>query len=495
MPPPDGGEVQAIGRALAEELPAQRWFGGKARKISSHQILDFGECSAGGRRFLLPIIRISFEEGGTEDYFIPLRRLEGDDRESGGISVTLDIPGGSARYSDALHDIEFIRLIFSMLSGGGRIEMHHGEIRAERAEGFHGSLSASPSISKVVSSEQSNTSVILDGRTIYKSYRRLESGENPDYEVAAVLTSRTQFRSIPAPLGKLAYHGKSTSLLGSLSVFIRNEGDCWSYVTGMLSDHFLGGTAPPDDFIENLGRTTSAMHNALSSVGGIAGFAPLPIGEEDVLRWKGDYRELLAGALLSLERHMPDMGRSAAEAGQAVMEKRRRLFDAGAAAGNLLGRGIHRIRIHGDYHLGQVLKSGNELYVIDFEGEPMRSLEYRRSPHCALRDVSGMLRSLDYASAFAARRSGTGGAAAEKWSADASSLFLESYWKGYIPSSEYLPADFGEMKEALRFFTIEKAVYELNYELNNRPEWVEIPLNALARLSGPAAQTINKDRI
>ena len=149
----------------------------------------------------------------------------------------------------------------------------------------------------------------------------------------------------------------------------------------------------------------------------------------------------------------------------------------------------YKIRIHGDYHLGQVLKSGKSFIVIDFEGEPMRSLEERRKRHCALRDVSGMLRAIDYAFSYAAMAEGKDASAVAEMSLLCQKIFIDAYWKNYSPVCEYLPDTGSETARAIGFFMLEKAYYELSYELNNRPGWAGIPLNAI--LSNAEAGTGN----
>lgn len=488
-------EVASIAAGLAGELQKQRWFGAKAKSVRSCELRDYGIAQHSGVSYLLPIITVNYEEGGSDDYFIP---LAGGPRE--GERKGIGIDAGDEHFSDALFDRGFMSLVFSMLASGSSVTMQKGAIKAEPAPGVD-SLEQ-PSATRVVSSEQSNTSVIVDGGSIYKSYRRLERGNNPDYEVPLRLAYSSNFSYVPKPLGKLVYSDDQTSTVGSLSKFVPNEGDCWTFFLKSLSG-YLGQKGGPSSeelscigWVKKMGSMTAGLHNSLSALMGEESFAPVPVSATDIENWMEDYRRLITDVFGTLKRSLGKLSGKASATASEVLEAEKTILDSGSIVRTVAGTGMHKIRIHGDYHLGQILKAGAELYIIDFEGEPMRTLEYRRSPHSALRDVSGMLRSLDYALNYTTRELGEGGYStelADSWTVRSRDSFLESYWSSYSPGAAYLPPTFQAMLDTLRFFEMEKAVYELNYELNNRPDWAAIPLGAIARLSGIAAQTLNKD--
>lgn len=489
--------VASIVNRLSADLQKQRWFGAKAKRIRECELKDYGTAEHAGRLYLFPILTLTYQEGGSDDYFIPLA-AEAEGTGQGGISIE----SNGVRYSDALFDRNFMSMIFSMLSSGESVAMQKGSLSAQPAPGFD-SYAGEPSSVRVVSTEQSNTSVIVDGKSIYKSYRRLERGSNPDYEVPLRLSYSSNFASVPRPLGKLEYADDHSSTLGSLSEFVQNEGDCWTFFLKCLEPYLkLTGDDVRDDnlscigWVRKLGSMTAGLHNSLSSLKGEKIFSPVPVTKQDIEKWMEDFRDLVSASLGTLKLGMERLGGTALGIASAIIESGDRLLQAGETVRRLEGVGMHKIRIHGDYHLGQILKAGEQLFIIDFEGEPMRTLEYRRAPHCALRDVSGMLRSLDYSLNYTTRSLGDGKYSiplSEQWGMTARQAFLESYWSSYSPGAAYLPPNYKAMLEAVRFFEIEKAVYELNYEMNNRPDWADIPMGAIARLSGISAQTINND--
>ena len=297
--------------------------------------------------------------------------------------------------------------------------------------------------------EQSNSSVVFGERCILKAYRRLEAGENPELEMLRFLDARG-FEHTPRLLGWYAYAGQRlAATLGILQEFVPGAHDGWQDALASLAD--------PAQFLSRLrrlGEVTARMHAVLASARDDPAFAPEPPGpwvEADALAW-------LAGA--------PEPIR--ARSGEVLARLR---------ALHRLGRGGRVIRQHGDYHLGQVLWARGEWLVLDFEGEPARPLDERRRKSTPLRDVAGMLRSFSYA-AETGRSRGT--PVAPGWERDARSAFLGGY-EAAIDES-LLPAA-GEPRDALlAACELEKALYELRYELDNRPEWVHVPLAGIERL-------------
>lgn len=485
-------EADMLAEPLADALKGQRWFGGKARAVRSQLMLDYGEMQYDSGIFPLAIVRLVFDQDVVEDYFIPLSLSGGDNVP---LSIRIEKEGKTLVLSDALFDAQFMEGVMHALAGNRRMEMRKGQISTVHTR-FFADPGGWPMQTSVISSEQSNTSVVIGRSSIYKSYRKIEKGVNPDCEVPDALSSSSGFSAVPKPLGRLEYTGETKCTVGSLSEFVENEGDCWTYFLKELSlftESAASGPEPDDradnehsclGLVSDLGRVTAQLHNALASIGGNEAFAPVAVSHEDTLRWAADFSKLTDSVMRTLEarRHLLE-GAASSMAGRLMAEKQKLSRSADNVA-DLHTLGVRRIRVHGDYHLGQVLKAGRKLYIIDFEGEPMRSLDYRRSPHCALKDVSGMLRSLDYAASFSARRAGTPESESifSRWSRLAQGAFLESYWASSGRDMQFLPPTFDGMEKALAFFTIEKAVYELDYELNNRPSWVGIPLAAILSL-------------
>lgn len=493
----DSPLAAAAAAAVARALPRQRWFGGKARTIGGHTLLDHLAVESGDGSFVLLFMRIAFADGGNADYFIPLSVSRSAPEHMSTLDAEVSNGERTAFISDALHSPEFMKWIFGRLGASAHVETEHGMLHFVPAPGFEGY--AAPSETKVVSSEQSNTSVIVDGRTIYKSYRRPEEGSNPDYEIPLMLTTEGSFAFTPRPLGRIDHELNGLRTVGSLSQFVDNEGDCWTYFLGQLSSH-LANTSGGEvgSCMEEIGRLadiTAMMHNALSAVGG-EHFSPVEIGEPDGVKWRDDYLSLLETSRSALTAAMGDLDSHSAVLAESFLGSRAAMANLASSLSALTSGGVHRIRIHGDYHLGQVLKAGDTFYVIDFEGEPMRPLEYRRAPHCALRDVAGMLRSIDYAASFTYGRLGDGCSVPRytAWRQQAPALFIERYLSSYSPGKPYLPPVHEDTRRSLLFFVAEKAIYELNYELNNRPDWAWIPLSALADIAGgQSGKTFNRD--
>ncbi len=315
--------------------------------------------------------------------------------------------------------------------------------------------------------EQSNTSVVLDDALVLKVYRRLEAGINPELELLRFLTEHG-FAHIPPLAGWYAYWGRlMDATLGILQAYVRAEQDGWSFALAALAE-------APERFVaqaRRLGEITGAMHASLASDSSDPAFAPDEPSAEALGLLTATIDEEIAGAfadLPELDVLAPIAGR-----GEDVREELRLVSHAGP-----LGR---MIRHHGDYHLGQVLWTGDDWVVIDFEGEPARGLTERRRKRSALRDVAGMLRSFAYAASAAEIARGV--AAPPDWETRAREEFLA----GYLPVVEplgLLPAGRAQTARLLAVFELEKAVYELRYELDHRPDWLRIPVAGIARLLG-----------
>jgi trehalose synthase-fused probable maltokinase len=319
--------------------------------------------------------------------------------------------------------------------------------------------------------EQSNTSLRFGDALILKLFRRVQFGPNPEVEIGRFLTERTQFRGTPAVVGSLDYQSPAgqTASLALLQTFQPNRGDAWKTTLERLRDVLQGADAQPSvQALARLGATTGALHVALAQPGGGPDFDPERIDEHDVAAWRGAMHADIEQVVQALSK------RSIPIDAQLLMRR---------VDGIQALRGALKTRHHGDYHLGQVLETPEgEFVVIDFEGEPSKPLAVRREKRSPLRDVAGMLRSFDYAR-HAALRAGDADDAqrrqrATAWYDAVRPAFLGAYLDAVRSSApELLPA---EVEPALRALETEKAAYEVLYELNNRPDWLPIPLAALA---------------
>jgi trehalose synthase-fused probable maltokinase len=317
--------------------------------------------------------------------------------------------------------------------------------------------------------EQSNTSIRFGDVVILKLFRRVHFGPNPDVEIGWFLTEHTHFRGAPALVGSLEYL-TGDGLISSLALLQRfepNRGDAWTNTLARLGTVLDGRPmAESVDALARLGQTSAELHVALGS--GVGDFAAEPIDADDVEQWRQAIHDELRAAADALLGHGID-----------VVDRVALLARANGIVGLI---GARKTRHHGDYHLGQVLERHDGSFVIiDFEGEPSKPLAQRREKRSPLRDVAGMLRSFDYARNTALR---TGGAAdprrarrAAEWYAAVREAFLSAYLETLREHAAFLvPADVDGPLAALE---LEKAAYEVLYELNNRPDWLPIPLTAL----------------
>jgi maltokinase len=326
---------------------------------------------------------------------------------------------------------------------------------------------------RLVSSEQSNSSVVFDDALILKVFRRLEPGINPELEMLRFLTEQG-FRNIPALGGWYEYSGGPlTATLGLLQEYVAGAIGGWELALGEIA-------SAPESFLDRLGRlgeVTAHMHSALGADANDLAFAPEEPSVESLGLLTATVDEEIARVFLSLptddERLAPILGR-----GEEVREQLRLLTHAGSS-----GRVI---RTHGDYHLGQTLWKGKDWIILDFEGEPARTLVERRRKRSPLRDVAGMLRSFAYATTAAEQTRGA--AVPEDWEERARERFLESYLETVDPT--LLPPGDAAIDRLLAVFELEKAVYELRYELDNRPDWVGIPVTGIERLMHQAAEAL-----
>jgi maltose alpha-D-glucosyltransferase/alpha-amylase len=374
--------------------------------------------------------------------------------------------------------------------------------------------------------EQSNSSVLYGERLVLKVFRRLSEGVNPDLEMGRFLTERAGFPHIPAVAGALEYRvgRREPMTLGILQAFVANEGDAWHFTLDQLEAYYeralaLQAEAPemplpkgnPLELIEEnpppallemgthlelarlLGQRTAELHLALAHDREDPDFAPEPF---TTLYQRSIYESMRTSAtrnLKLLRGRLGDLTEPAASEARPLLEREGELLEAfRSIVGSRLG-GM-RLRVHGDYHLGQVLYTGNDFVIIDFEGEPARPLTERRLKRSPLRDVAGMLRSFDYAAHTALFGSAERGAIREEdvpillpWARSLGQWTGSAFLRAYLPpiqAAGLVPAEREQLGVLLRVLLLDKAVYELGYELNNRPGWSRIPIRGILDLLG-----------
>ena len=529
-----GEERIRLERVLPATLIEKRWFQGKAKAIRDVGIQDVVPISADGDYAALALVGVDYVEESAETYVMPLSTAHGDRartlaREHGpSIVADLSRDGTEGVVHDALVDAPFRNALLEIVAGRRRVRGAKGELVGWASAPLRRELSRIRTLpSRVVAAEQSNTSLIFDDRFVLKLYRRLEEGISLDLEIGQFLTDHG-FVHTPAILGSLEYRSSSNSrrTLGVVQEFVRNEGDAWALTRDHVGEFFERVAAmvePAPDaatdirsllriavgdeqaagvigtYIEDarlLGQRTAEMHRALASEPADPAFAPEPFSLFYQRSLYQSMRNLAGRVLQSLGAGLDRLPEPQQQAGRELLGMEGRLLARFRAIIEHSLSGA-RIRCHGDYHLGQVLFTGKDFYITDFEGEPIRPLSERKLKRSPLRDVAGMLRSFHYAAHASFTEHAGGGpvlpierASAERWTAFWYAGVAATFLHGYLAvarSGGFLPSETEEIAVLLEAYLLEKAVYELGYELNNRPDWAAIPLAGLLDLlRGPS---------
>jgi maltose alpha-D-glucosyltransferase/alpha-amylase len=499
-----GRERTAFERTIAPQFIAtRRWFGAKGETISRISVVDVATLPdrRGHDAFLLPRIAVEFGGGERHEYFAPMAVEEG--REEEGL-----LPYAVARVRrgprvglmyGAASSPEFGIAMVSAMKGGTEIPAGDGAIRFSSTSAFDRTVELDPGDVRRLGAEQSNTSIVFGSRKVMKLYRRLQPGVHPELEVARFLTEVAGFENTPALLGAAEYiapDGTPTAL-AVLQRFVRNQGDAWQWTLDLLrreldvmavspeAERPADAFAPYVPIAKALGRRTGELHRAFATATDDPAFAAEPLAPEDLATVAADARaqgERAFAALARLPATAPEGGR---EAAQLLIGRRDECFAVIERLSQASAEAV-KTRIHGDYHLGQVLIVQDDVMIVDFEGEPSRPAQERRAKGAPIRDVAGMLRSFAYAAETAARdvaqrfpeAGARAHAAALEWRQFATDLFLDAYAAAAQDSPIWI-ADAATRSRLLRLHLIAKALYEINYEASNRPDWIEIPVRGV----------------
>ncbi|MGI8420874.1 MAG: maltokinase N-terminal cap-like domain-containing protein [Gaiellaceae bacterium] len=450
--------------ALIAFVTERRWFGSKSREVAHAGIVDAALVRTAEPLLAVVLVELRFQPGTHETYQLLVGLRPESEGWSEGLIATV---GGWTAY-DALADPALSRELVHLIRGGFTQPAGEGVLEFRPVEGF-AALGTELAVARPIPGEQSNSSIVFDEELILKAFRRLEAGINPELELLRFLTEHG-FENIAQLGGFYAYAGKPMdATLGVLQRFVRNAQDGWELALDEL------GTAP-ERFLQRLhrlGEVTGTMHTILGSDPSNPSFCPETSSVESLGLLTATVDEEIENIFLDLpdtEAVAPILGR-----GEEVREQLRLLTHFGAA-----GR---IIRHHGDFHLGQTLFADDDWMVLDFEGEPARSLHERRRKRSPLRDVAGMMRSFAYATSASQLLRGVEAPAG--WEERARAEFLAGYLE--TADSSLLPPGQEAIEKLLMVFELEKAVYELRYELNNRPDWVKIPVAGILRLLETAA--------
>lgn len=493
--------------ALPRFVAAQRWYGAKGEAVRRVVISDYVEWENKDDNWLVALISIETAAGEPISCFLPLSLAweDGDSERLHAMSITsvakvrhqshLGILG------DAFADETFCRALVQAIGAGLTLRCENGVIRFSPTSA-HAALVGTTSATLPVrpaARQGSNTAVVLGDQLFLKGYRHLQIGTHPELEIGRFLTEKAKFPNMAPVVGAVEYVDSDGGCmtLALLQGYVGNQGDCWSYTLDYL-ERFLeecrAAVTPPVPaeqahgaylvLMRTLGQRTGELHNALATVTGDPAFDPEPVTDADLAAWALQVQAEAAATLDQLDRRQEGLADTARALAQTVLAQRHALRDRLQAciSGHL---DAVKTRYHGDYHLGQVLLAKNDVVITDFEGEPICPLAERRRKHSPLRDVAGMLRSFNYAAHTAVAQD-----SAERpeslprlellmrdWEAEVGRVFLTAYDETVHGSG--LLATSATLRGLLDLFLLEKALYEVRYELDNRPNWVAIPLRGI----------------
>jgi maltose alpha-D-glucosyltransferase/alpha-amylase len=510
---------------LPEYLPKQRWFGAKTKRIKSAKVSDWVEFTA--KNSALVFISIHYEDGSADSYLLPLAITLNDSVDlasriaPNAVLCAVSTPDGDGILHDGVFDDKMCEDFLAMIADRMEMKTQFGTVRGIPSTIFQEVRGENESLPvRRGSAEQSNTSLIYGDRVILKLFRREEEGPNPDTEIGRYLTEKAHFEQIPPFAGSIEYvvEGAEPSTMGMLQGLVPNEGDGWKWTLEELDRYYEScarisytGEELSSDIVQlselpvakrshdlvgvyldaaaMLGRRTAEMHMALATPTNDPNFAPEPLTADDFREVLTRIREHGAVVFDVLRASMSQLPDDLVEGAGLVLSRRSHILERFRhfSGDNTLGL---RTRIHGDYHLGQVLRFRSDFIILDFEGEPARSLVERRAKQSPMKDVAGMLRSYSYA-AYAALISYTSRRPedleclmpwARLWERSVTAEFLRSY-RATGRQSNYLPEDLSDFKKLLEAYMLDKALYELLYELNNRPSWARIPIEGILSLT------------
>ena len=534
----DGAARERLERA---DLPAfvrgQRWFAGKARTLDAMRLRDMTVPGGFAGSAVLALGEAVFGVGPADTYFLPLALATGPEAErlqrDQPARVIARADGSGAVVYDALADDATCAALLAAIAQGREITTGLGRIRASATTAFaeaRGPADVALHVRRGTA-EQSNSALIYGHRLILKLFRRLEPGLNPELEIGRFLAERTRFDRVPTTAGALEYDGPGGApvTLAILQRLVPNQGTGWEHALEELRGYYrrvadaaplpppagrtplehaaAAGSVPPRvaeaigpylDAAATLGRRTAELHLALASVADDPAFAPEPLGAADLAALAEEVREQVEAALAALRTGLDGLPAPVVPEARQVLEGVPGLL---AALGRLAEAPMAatRIRVHGDYHLGQVLRTGDDFVILDFEGEPARPLARRRAKQSPVKDVVGMLRSFDYAAGAALFEAAGDRPAdlerlaphARAWPAWTSAAFLRHYL-ATAAGAPFLPGEPAHLDRLLGAFLLDKALYELLYELNNRPGWIRIPVRGILALIEPGDAAAEK---
>jgi maltose alpha-D-glucosyltransferase / alpha-amylase len=490
---------------LPHFLPDRRWFADKGLRRITATVAVAVRIEHGNDRFAVVIAEVAGSHGVSR-YFLPLTirwvHYTKIDKNPAAVLAAVRRGAREGTLLDAAAEPEFITALLAKLHAGEIVGTDAQKIEFCPTSAIAGTPIEDIKTVAAIGGEQSNSSVMVDNKYVIKLLRRVAPGIHPEIEVGRFLADVAQFKNTPALLGTVELvEAENRSALAVVHAFIQNQGDAWT-VTGASLDRLIDEQRllPNDAVAETpevasllqrtrqIGRRTAELHRAFASRDDIEAFAPEPIAAEDSARWTDALLARAQNVFDLLERNPKDLGESAGQLARRLLDQRTAIAGHIEAERHTTFEGV-KIRHHGDFHLGQILIAKDDVYILDFEGEPGRSLEERRRKGPPARDVAGFVRSIDYAVSAAIDRAANLGAEERvalsgrirAWGDRLAAAYWESYREA-LDDARLWPADEAQARQLLDRFLLEKAFYEIEYELNNRPTWSHIPLAATLRI-------------
>ena len=532
-----GPQKKRLEKHLRPYIMKSRWFGAKNSRITSVAVREHLPVGNNALTGFILMVALGYADGTAETYILPVTYLSRADSET----IMVDHPWAPMAHIkfqsgdeegflvDGLVHTGFCNVLLEMMHHRQHISGTEGRFSATPARAFKPLYETAklPMETRVIGTEQSNTSIIYGHCFILKLFRRFQEGTNPDLEISRFLTARG-FANLPGLAGCLEYtrSKEEPCTIGLLQAYVSNQGDAWEYTLGSLSGFFervmekQGSTEvflpvksllalsqdpiPADTraqigfYLESarlLAQRTADMHAALAAGSQDALFTPEPFSKLYQRSLFQSMTSMAGQILLQLEKRIKarknPLPENISAAGEQILDRRQEIMDRFKALTSCKINAM-RLRCHGDFHLGQVLYTGKDFVIIDFEGEPARPVSERRIKRSPLRDVAGLLRSFHYACHFALQAEEARGmfhpksrgameSKAEEWRMWVSAQYLGEYLatsadKGFLPKTHE------ETGVLLNAYLMKKALYELGYEMNNRPDWITIPLKGIIHL-------------
>ena len=497
--------TEDISSYLVDYIKTRRWFRRKSEIIKKIVFRDYAILNNEPLQ-LLTIIEIFYKNFHSEVYYFPVAAEISTnlslDKEA---IFTINFNGMTIILYDAFVDISFCANLLKLIKQHKQVKSLQGVFSFYPTEVLSKIKSSFPDDKiKLISTEQSNTSINYNNSLIMKNFRNIEYGLNPDFEITHFLTKEAHLKNVPALMGYIEYQNedKMTATAAVLQEYITNKGDCWNYTLIKIEETLrtaMRNVLIKEDkdvrsaikdfsysFIQEmyrLGEITGYFHEALTKSQDDEAFIAELINEDDIQHWHSDMTNSINGILDKISSNLNNYNKEVRDKVSIIIKNKEILIKIIDNLYLLRQCSQKKIRIHGDYHLGQVLKTQNDFVILDFEGEPIKTMEERRSKFLPQKDIAGMLRSFNYATCTCLYElpdvSEEEQANLKKWATIWEELIIEAFLEGYLKvMSINLPCKDAFLK-ILQAYQIDKAIYELDYEINNRPDWLKIPVEYL----------------